>query len=42
VLNEGRLAEQGTHADLLRRDGLYAEMWARQASEAESLGEAAE
>ncbi|HMP57036.1 MAG TPA: metal ABC transporter permease, partial [Novosphingobium sp.] len=42
VLNEGRLAEQGTHADLLRRDGLYAEMWNRQASEAESLGEAAE
>jgi ATP-binding cassette, subfamily B, heavy metal transporter len=42
VLNEGRLAESGTHTDLLRRDGLYAEMWARQASEIEELGEAAE
>ena len=42
VLNEGRLAEQGTHADLLRRDGLYAEMWARQANEAEEAKEAAE
>ena len=42
VLHEGRLAEQGTHADLLRMDGLYAEMWARQASEAEEMSEAAE
>ena len=40
VLNEGRLAEAGTHADLLRLDGLYAEMWARQAVESE--GEASE
>ncbi|MFA7604687.1 MAG: ABC transporter ATP-binding protein/permease [Novosphingobium sp.] len=42
VLNEGRLAEQGTHAELLRRDGLYAEMWARQAAETEEIGEPAE
>jgi ATP-binding cassette subfamily B protein len=42
VLNEGRLAEQGTHAALLRRDGLYAEMWARQASEIDEVNEAAE
>ena len=42
VLNEGRLAEQGTHTELLRRDGLYAEMWQRQATEREELGEAAE
>ncbi|MBU6498100.1 MAG: ABC transporter ATP-binding protein/permease [Rhodospirillales bacterium] len=42
VLNEGRLAEQGTHADLLRRDGLYAEMWNRQANEREEFSEAAE
>lgn len=42
VLSEGRLAEQGSHAQLLRRDGLYAEMWNRQASEIEELGEAAE
>ena len=42
VLNEGRLAESGNHAELLRRDGLYAEMWNRQASERETLAEAAE
>lgn len=42
VLNEGRLAESGTHAELLRLDGLYAEMWARQAAEAEAMNEAAE
>ena len=42
VLNEGRLAEQGSHADLLRREGLYAEMWARQAEAMEEVSEAAE
>jgi len=42
VLNEGRLVEQGSHAQLLRHDGLYAEMWARQANEAEALEQAAE
>lgn len=42
VLNEGRLAESGSHNDLLRRDGLYAEMWARQATETENATEAAE
>ena len=36
VLDQGRLAEAGSHFELLRRDGLYAEMWARQANE---LGE---
>ncbi|MES2986545.1 MAG: ABC transporter ATP-binding protein/permease [Pseudomonadota bacterium] len=35
VLDAGRIAEQGTHAQLLRRKGLYAEMWARQAQERE-------
>ena len=35
VLEYGRVAERGTHADLLARDGLYADMWMRQASEAE-------
>ena len=30
MLAEGRTAERGTHADLLRRDGLYAAMWQRQ------------
>jgi ATP-binding cassette subfamily B protein len=33
VLDHGQLAESGDHAALLRRGGLYAEMWARQASE---------
>ncbi|MEO0590227.1 MAG: ABC transporter ATP-binding protein/permease [Pseudomonadota bacterium] len=36
VLDGGRLVEQGTHAALLSRQGLYAEMWARQASEQET------
>jgi ATP-binding cassette, subfamily B, heavy metal transporter len=42
VLNEGRLVESGSHPDLLRSDGLYADMWMRQASEIEELTEAAE
>ena len=33
VLEGGRLVEQGTHSALLAKNGLYAEMWARQASE---------
>jgi ATP-binding cassette, subfamily B, heavy metal transporter len=36
VLDQGRIAERGTHAQLLRRGGLYAEMWARQQSEREA------
>jgi ABC-type transport system involved in Fe-S cluster assembly fused permease/ATPase subunit len=42
VMHEGKLAEHGTHAQLLRLDGLYAEMWSRQAHERETLEEAAE
>lgn len=41
VLEHGRLAETGTHAELLRRDGLYAEMWARQAAESPATEEMA-
>jgi ATP-binding cassette subfamily B protein len=33
VLDEGRVAERGTHDSLLRMGGLYAELWARQAAE---------
>ncbi|WP_338466749.1 ABC transporter ATP-binding protein/permease [Novosphingobium sp. ZN18A2] len=39
VLDQGRLAESGSHAELLRQRGLYAEMWARQASEGDSVAE---
>ena len=42
VLNEGRLAESGTHGELLRLDGLYAEMWTRQQAESEAIEQAAE
>jgi ATP-binding cassette, subfamily B, heavy metal transporter len=34
VLEAGQIVERGTHAALLRKNGLYAEMWARQAAEA--------
>ncbi|SNT26900.1 ATP-binding cassette, subfamily B [Noviherbaspirillum humi] len=30
VLDHGRIIERGTHAELLGRDGAYAQMWARQ------------
>jgi len=33
VLDNGLVAERGTHAELLRKNGLYADMWMRQAQE---------
>ena len=42
VLDQGRLVESGGHLELLKRDGLYAEMWTRQAAEQADLSEAAE
>jgi ABC-type transport system involved in Fe-S cluster assembly fused permease/ATPase subunit len=35
VMAEGRIVERGTHGALLARSGVYAEMWALQAAEAE-------
>jgi len=35
VLEDGRIVERGRHAELLRRAGKYAEMWARQQEAAE-------
>ena len=42
VLEDGVLAEAGSHTELLRRDGLYADMWNRQANEVDDVVEAAE
>lgn len=42
VLDHGSVAERGTHAALLERNGLYAEMWARQQAEKEEETVAAE
>jgi ATP-binding cassette subfamily B protein len=35
VLEDGRVAEEGTHQELLQRRGLYADVWSRQQLEAE-------
>lgn len=35
VLDDGKVAEQGTHTDLLAQDGLYADMYRRQLLEEE-------
>jgi ABC-type transport system involved in Fe-S cluster assembly fused permease/ATPase subunit len=37
VLDQGEVVERGTHASLLARNGLYTDMWARQAQEAEEM-----
>ncbi|HEV7287550.1 ABC transporter ATP-binding protein/permease [Sphingomonas sp.] len=42
VLENGQIAEQGTHAQLLEQRGTYAEMWARQQAEREAVADAAE
>ena len=30
VLDRGRIAEEGTHAQLIERGGIYAQLWSRQ------------
>ena len=42
VLEDGRVAEEGSHAELLRENGLYARFWARQSGGFIGLDEAAE
>lgn len=40
VLDNGAIAERGTHAALIARDGLYASLWKRQAEEPEAIAAA--
>jgi ABC-type multidrug transport system fused ATPase/permease subunit len=47
VLDDGRIAEEGTHAGLLAKGGLYARFWNRQSggfivTEDDNTGKAAE
>ena len=30
IMDDGRIVEEGSHVELLRRGGLYADLWARQ------------
>ncbi len=32
VMEDGKIVENGSHAELLARKGQYAELWARQAT----------
>ncbi|KAG8854635.1 Iron-sulfur clusters transporter atm1, mitochondrial [Serendipita sp. 411] len=41
VLNEGKVAEQGTHEELLAMNGLYHQMWTIQEKDASPLAEGA-
>jgi len=41
VLDDGGVAERGTHADLVARDGIYADLWRRQADEPEAIASTA-
>ena len=42
VLEDGAIAEQGTHAELIARNGVYARFWARQSGGFIGIEEAAE
>src|SRR3546814_8716077 len=41
VLDAGRVAERGTHQQLMARAGIYADMWARQQADREKEEEEA-
>ncbi len=42
VMDKGRIIEEGTHAELIERGGLYAELWARQSGGFIAIDEAAQ
>ncbi len=42
VMDRGRIIEEGTHAELLTRGGLYSELWSRQSGGFLAREEAAE
>jgi ATP-binding cassette subfamily B multidrug efflux pump len=42
VMDQGRILETGSHAELIARGGLYAELWARQSGGFIGVDEAAE
>ena len=35
-MDDGRIVERGTHAQLLAKNGVYAQMWMQQQSEPEA------
>jgi len=41
VLDDGKVAERGTHAELVAREGIYADLWRRQADEPERIADTA-
>jgi ATP-binding cassette subfamily B protein len=41
-MDKGRIVERGTHAELLRANGLFAQMWALQQQRALEAPESAE